>query len=75
MLYFLLQLYALFWLQIFVNVWNSQGADGPDESKNLMIYITGDLQGRVTAWHISSARFKPAKRGDICLCCGDEQKD
>jgi hypothetical protein len=36
-----------------------------------MIYITGDLHGGVTAWHISSARFKPAKKGDICLCCGD----
>jgi hypothetical protein len=36
-----------------------------------MIYITGDLHGGVTAWHISSANFKPAKRGDICICCGD----
>ena len=36
-----------------------------------MIWITGDLHGGVTAWHISSSNFKPAKRGDICLCCGD----
>src|ERR1035437_8458561 len=36
-----------------------------------MIWITGDLHGGVTAWHISSAQFKPSKRGDICLCCGD----
>ena len=36
-----------------------------------MIWITGDLHGGVTAWHISAGRFKPAKRGDICICCGD----
>jgi hypothetical protein len=36
-----------------------------------MIWITGDLHGGVTAWHISSSQFKPAKLGDICLCCGD----
>jgi hypothetical protein len=36
-----------------------------------MIYITGDLHGGETAYHVSSAKFKPAKRGDIVLCCGD----
>ena len=36
-----------------------------------MIYITGDLHGGVTSWHISAGQFKPAKRGDIVLCCGD----
>lgn len=36
-----------------------------------MIYITGDLHGGTTSYHITSAEFKPAKRGDIVLCCGD----
>lgn len=36
-----------------------------------MLWVTGDLHGGDSAYHISSARFKPAKRGDICFCCGD----
>ncbi|WP_224981178.1 metallophosphoesterase [Geomonas agri] len=36
-----------------------------------MIYVTGDLHGGETSWHVSSANFKPAKKGDIVLCCGD----
>lgn len=36
-----------------------------------MIWITGDLHGGVTAYHVSSAAFKPAKRGDIVMCTGD----
>lgn len=36
-----------------------------------MIYVTGDLHGGESAYHVSSAMFKPAKRGDIVLCCGD----
>ena len=36
-----------------------------------MLWVTGDLHGGGAAYHISSARFKPAKRGDICFCCGD----
>jgi hypothetical protein len=36
-----------------------------------MIWVTGDLHGGVTAYHISSAVFKPAKRGDIVICTGD----
>jgi hypothetical protein len=36
-----------------------------------MIWITGDLHGGTTAYHISSAVFKPAKRGDIVICTGD----
>lgn len=36
-----------------------------------MIWITGDLHGGMTAYHISSAAFKPAKRGDIVMCTGD----
>ncbi|MBV5329799.1 MAG: metallophosphoesterase [Chlorobium sp.] len=36
-----------------------------------MIWLTGDLHGGVTAYHISPAEFKPAKRGDIVICAGD----
>ena len=36
-----------------------------------MIYVTGDLHGGNSSYHVSSAQFKPAKRGDIVLCCGD----
>ena len=36
-----------------------------------MIYVTGDLHGGATAYHVSAAQFRPAKRGDIVLCCGD----
>ena len=36
-----------------------------------MIWITGDLHGGMTAYHISNAVFKPAKRGDIVICTGD----
>lgn len=37
-----------------------------------MLWVTGDLHGGNSAYHISSARFKPTqKRGDICFCCGD----
>ncbi len=36
-----------------------------------MIWITGDLHGGATAYHISSAVFKPAKSGDIVICTGD----
>lgn len=36
-----------------------------------MIYVTGDLHGGQTSYHVSPAKFKPAKRGDIVLCCGD----
>ncbi len=37
----------------------------------VMLWVTGDLHGGDSAFHISSARFKPAKSGDICFCCGD----
>jgi len=37
----------------------------------VMIYITGDLHGGASSYHVTSARFKPAKSGDIVLCCGD----
>ncbi len=37
----------------------------------MAIYITGDLHGGESSYHITSAKFKPAKRGDIVLCCGD----
>jgi hypothetical protein len=37
----------------------------------MTLYITGDLHGGDTAYHVSAAQFKPAKRGDIVLCCGD----
>lgn len=33
-----------------------------------MIWMTGNLHGGVTAYHVSSAAFKPAKHGDIALC-------
>lgn len=36
-----------------------------------MIYITGDLHGGDSSYHITAAKFRPAKRGDIVLCCGD----
>lgn len=36
-----------------------------------MVYVTGDLHGGVTAYHVTSRYFKPAKRGDIVICCGD----
>lgn len=36
-----------------------------------MIYITGDLHGGASSYHITAARFRPAKRGDIVFCCGD----
>jgi hypothetical protein len=36
-----------------------------------MIYITGDLHGGMTAYHVSSKAFRPAKRGDIVICTGD----
>lgn len=35
-----------------------------------MIWVTGDLHGGETAWHISSSRFRGDK-GDIVLCAGD----
>ena len=41
------------------------------EEEISLIYITGDLHGGKTAYHVSAAKFKPAKRGDIVLCCGD----
>jgi hypothetical protein len=36
-----------------------------------MLYITGDLHGGASAYHVSSKAFKPEKRGAIALCCGD----
>ncbi len=36
-----------------------------------MIFLTGDLHGGVTAHHISPAKFRPTKRGDIVICLGD----
>ncbi|KAB0667704.1 hypothetical protein F6V25_03130 [Oryzomonas japonica] len=36
-----------------------------------MIWITGDLHGGETAWHISSSRFKEGNRGDIVISLGD----
>lgn len=36
-----------------------------------MIYISGDLHGGESSYYVTSAQFKPAKRGDIVLCCGD----
>lgn len=36
-----------------------------------MIFVSGDLHGGSSSFHITSAQFKPAKRGDIALCCGD----
>lgn len=36
-----------------------------------MIWLTGDLHGGETAWHISSSKFKEGKRGDIVICLGD----
>ncbi len=37
----------------------------------LMIYITGDLHGGSSSYHVTFRKFKPAKHGDIVLCCGD----
>jgi len=36
-----------------------------------MIYLTGDLHGCITSYHISPEAFRPAKRGDIVMCTGD----
>lgn len=36
-----------------------------------MIYVTGDLHGGESSYHVTSAKFRPAKKGDIVLCCGD----
>ena len=36
-----------------------------------MIFISGDLHGGNSSYYITSAQFRPAKRGDIVLCCGD----
>ena len=36
-----------------------------------MIWLTGDLHGGETAWHISSSRFTEGDRGDIVICVGD----
>lgn len=36
-----------------------------------MIYISGDLHGGLSAYYVTSARFRPAKRGDIVICTGD----
>ncbi|MDA8428220.1 MAG: metallophosphoesterase [Geobacteraceae bacterium] len=36
-----------------------------------MIYVTGDLHGGDSSYHVTSAKFTPAKKGDIVLCCGD----
>jgi hypothetical protein len=36
-----------------------------------MIYVSGDLHGGTSSYYVTSAKFKPAKRGDIVLCCGD----
>lgn len=36
-----------------------------------LINFTGDLHGGLTSYHVTSARFKPAKRGDIVICTGD----
>jgi hypothetical protein len=36
-----------------------------------MIYVTGDLHGGMSSYHVSSKMFRPSKRGDIVLCCGD----
>lgn len=36
-----------------------------------MIYVTGDLHGGASAYHVSAKKFSPAKQGDIVLCAGD----
>ncbi|KAA0888130.1 metallophosphoesterase [Oryzomonas rubra] len=36
-----------------------------------MIWLTGDLHGGDSAWHVSSTRFKEGNRGDIVICLGD----
>jgi len=36
-----------------------------------MIWLTGDLHGGETAWHVSSSRFKEGSQGDIVICLGD----
>lgn len=36
-----------------------------------MIWLTGDLHGGDSAWHISSSRFKEGQRGDVVICLGD----
>lgn len=36
-----------------------------------MIYISGDLHGGATSYHVSAKAFKPEKRGDIVICTGD----
>ncbi len=36
-----------------------------------MIYITGDLHGGQSAYHVTGSRFRPAKRGDTILVTGD----
>jgi hypothetical protein len=36
-----------------------------------MIYVAGDLHGGESAFCITPRKFKPAKQGDIVLCCGD----
>lgn len=36
-----------------------------------MLYVTGDLHGGDTAYHVTSGMFRPAKKGDVVLCTGD----
>jgi hypothetical protein len=36
-----------------------------------MIYVAGDLHGGMSFYCITPRKFRPAKRGDIVLCCGD----
>lgn len=36
-----------------------------------MLYITGDLHGGATAYHITSKIFKPEKKNDKVICTGD----
>lgn len=36
-----------------------------------MIWVTGDLHGGATAYHVSSLSFNPAKHSDIVMCAGD----
>lgn len=42
----------------------------PPVTPNQM-YVTGDLHGGDTSYHITSKQFYPAKRDDLVLCCGD----
>ena len=35
------------------------------------MWLTSDLHGGETAWHISSSRFKEGERGDVVVCLGD----